>query len=152
MVKTLLSFVLVATQALSWNASPLYLCLSADGSICLDFGSANCGGCRHDAADGASCAADACPHDGHHACTPATAADVDPCGCEHIQISEPQAATLARTAAAPDSPRWEVPPTAAPADGARGCSLFAAQSARASCPLDTPSPALVSLASVVMRC
>lgn len=164
MTKTLLSAVLVATQVLSWQASPLYLCLSADGSMCVDFGPSGCH-CR-DASGHAGCS-----HE-HHACTAsdrehavcehgccehgqlAESDQANPCGCDHIQISEPQAATRVRVVVAPDAPHLVMPPTALPSQpvssfsfAADGTCALALSSGRAS-----PNPTHVLLASVVIQC
>jgi hypothetical protein len=151
MVKMLLSVVLVATQVLSWNVSPLYLCLSADGSLCVDFGPIGCHCRQHDAAQSK------CPgeNDLCHGQLADWAADAsNPCGCDHIQISQPQAATLVRAVAAPDSPHHVIPPAALLGDLPSGCCLLATGSL-ANVPLsgrDAPSAALVLLASVVIQC
>ncbi|MEX0675446.1 MAG: hypothetical protein WD063_00125 [Pirellulales bacterium] len=150
MVKTLLSAVLVATQLVSWNASPLYLCLGADGSICVDFGPAGCGCCRNRPAEKGCCGsqheADVCGQ------LPLAVDNFDPCGCDHIQISEPQSAMLVRTTAAPDAQGWGIPLVAALCTGASGCCISATSADAPRCPCDAHSTALVLLASVVMRC
>jgi hypothetical protein len=155
MVKMLLSAVLVATQVLSWNASPLFLCMSADGSICVDFGPDGCACCQHDAVE-APCTShhDACHEHDHGQLDDSAADESDPCGCDHIQISEPQAATLARAVAAPDSPHQVIPPAALLSLRTSGCCLSAI-GGLAHVPLsghDVPSAALVLLASVVIQC
>ncbi len=104
MVNSLLSLILVATQVLSWNAAPLYLCLESDGTACLDFGPDTCGCCHEDASMPNS-AQDAChEHAGcshaDHARPSGSATDsqaaASPCGCTHVQISDPQMAALGR--------------------------------------------------------
>lgn len=37
-----LTALLLLAQAISWNASPLYLCLDGDGSLCIDQGPDSC--------------------------------------------------------------------------------------------------------------
>ena len=153
MVKLLLSVVLVATQVVSWNASPLYLCMSADGSICLDFGPESCDCCRHDAAQ-SECSSGHDPCHDHGQSDDSAADESDPCGCGHIQISQPQAATLVRIVAAPDCSHRSIPPAALHSDWAPGCCLSAAR-ASAHGPLrgrDSPSATLILLASVVIQC
>ena len=104
MVNSLLSLILVATQVLSWNAAPLYLCLESDGSVCFDFGPDMCGCCHEDAStqesgSPAACHEHACGH-AEHARPADQAADSQssssPCGCTHVQISDPQTASLGR--------------------------------------------------------
>jgi hypothetical protein len=98
MVKALLSAVLAAAQVLSASVSPLYVCLGRDGSVVVDYGTADCGCCRLDGAE--------CCDDEHEHCEPASseshAADFNPCHCNHLQVAELQAATLDH-ADAPDA-------------------------------------------------
>src|SRR5262245_43856576 len=94
MGKTLLTLMLVATQVVPWTASPLFLCVGSDGSICLDGGPAACTCCcDHEHEDDACCAgsADNARH-GHR--LPAQSGDQgtasisdDDCDCAHILLS-----------------------------------------------------------------
>jgi hypothetical protein len=103
MVKTLLSAVLVAAQVLSASASPLYVCLGRDGTVTVDFGTADCGCCRLDGSGSECCDDD---HPAPHACStdcqthdglePEHAAEFDPCHCNHLQVAELRSATLDR--------------------------------------------------------
>ncbi len=65
-------------QLLPVAASPLYLCLDRDGSVCIDFGPDGCSCCHdeHDSSDAAEPAA------GKVAAT-----EHAPCDCAHIRIS-----------------------------------------------------------------
>ncbi|MCY2964781.1 MAG: hypothetical protein NT069_14275 [Planctomycetota bacterium] len=45
MASQVLTLLLAMTQFLSWNAAPLYLCVSESGLVRLDGGPAGCGGC-----------------------------------------------------------------------------------------------------------
>jgi hypothetical protein len=105
MVNSLLSLILVATQVLSWNAAPLYLCLESDGSACFDFGPDTCGCCHEHASTPetdtqAACHAHTGCNHAEQARTAESAADSpassSPCGCTHVQISDPQTAALGR--------------------------------------------------------
>jgi hypothetical protein len=59
MGKALLSLMLVVTQVVPWTASPLFLCLASDGSVCLDAGPAACTCCRdHEHDEDACCGRD----------------------------------------------------------------------------------------------
>lgn len=149
MIKTLLSAVLVGTQVLSWIAAPVFVCLDADGSFCLDFGPQTCRCCRHeDQADG-------CHHEhGRHdtELDHSLATRVDPCGCVHVRISEPKSATLTRATRVPDAERSVVPPAAA-GEVAAGCAVLATcPSAFLSRAVESPPGALAVLTTVVMRC
>lgn len=105
MVNSLLSLILVATQVLSWNTAPLYLCLEADGSACLDFGPDTCGCCHEHASTPETDSQAACRehsecNHAEHALPAGSTADSQaastPCGCTHVQISDPQTAALGR--------------------------------------------------------
>jgi hypothetical protein len=47
MSRALLIFFLLGAQLVSWNASPLFLCLDRDGAVCVDLGPNSCTCCRH---------------------------------------------------------------------------------------------------------
>jgi hypothetical protein len=144
MIRSLLALVLLGAQVLSWNASPLYLCLGPDGSICLDFGPASCGCCRPQAADADGCQSEHAQHDDH--------GQGDSCPCTHVQISEAQTATLNRAPAAPDAHRLVTSLAAAGDLSSAGCLPTTSQSALPITPLDLPSAALCGRASIVLRC
>jgi hypothetical protein len=155
MVHTLLSLMLVATQVLSGNSAALYVCLEPDGSFCLDFGPSTCGCCQHDETDGSEAEHDAC---GDHDCDhhPADVASSDEhaepdCPCDHVQISEPQTATVHK-AAAPPQDHLPPAPLAIVSDLAAACfstNVGESLSARLH---DGPSLILAERASVVLRC
>jgi hypothetical protein len=152
MLKSLLSIVLLATQVLSWNAVPVYLCLGADGSICVDFGPASCGCCRLDLPATGGCESEHGRHDDHARLKPLGLADVDPCGCTHVEISQHQQATLNRATEVQDAHRSVTTP-AVSSDLAGACCQWATgQTAlRARAP-EAPSGSLGERSSIVLRC
>jgi hypothetical protein len=156
MIRILLSTVIVATQLLSWNASPRYLCRSVDGSVCVDLGPAACDCCRHEIvlAEGPH-GHGACPDDCDRAgddCDRPGDAQFDPCGCTHVQLSEAHCARHERATTVPDSHRLVISlPPAARGDHAG----WLAASRAAAPPWHLPNALAQSLAEragVVMRC
>lgn len=96
MSKPVLSLVLALTQLLPWSASPLFLCLGSDGSVCLDAGPDACSCChRHE--DEPDCGGLACS-EMHDQCetsdVPGLCANDsgDDCDCTHVQLSQGQRA------------------------------------------------------------
>jgi hypothetical protein len=170
MIHTLVSLMLVLAQVFSWSAAPLYLCLEADGSTCLDLGPLLCECCRSEepaqAVHDQACAEHGCQEHGcqEHSCpehelrTPAEQAsaatsflDGAPCGCTHRQISAAQAATVGRASSSVDTSHSHAALAiiACPQlDGAR----FTATSLSALYSLAAPTAALVERAGIVMRC
>ena len=144
MVKSLLALVLLSSQLLSWNASPLFVCLGPDGSICLDFGPASCGCCRPQTADADCCASEHAQHDDH--------GQDDSCPCTHVQISDVQTATLNRAPAAPDAHRLVASLSVAGNLSSAGCIPTTSRTAVPIVPLDLPSAALCQRSSIVLRC
>jgi hypothetical protein len=155
MTKTLLSLLVVATQLLSWNASPLYFCLGDDGSMCIDFGPDTCGCCLDKSEDACYGAHEPCPadhkHDTHVADHAADHGQSNPCGCDHVQISEPQIAVRHR---AVDIDAHDVLAAAVLAVDASACHVAAAdvQLTESAFRPAIPRPALAELSSVVLRC
>ncbi len=152
MIHSLLSLMLTATQVLSGNSVPLYLCLEADGSVCVDFGPTTCGCCHADedaevGAEHRSC--DHRPgdplaaHGGEHA-----AGD---CPCTHVQISEPQIATVQRIVSPPDDQHSVAPAAIVPA-GLGSCAASAGDDILSARLVDGSHCALAERASVVLRC
>jgi hypothetical protein len=80
MPRALLILFLMGAQLVSWNASPLFLCLDSDGTVCVDLGPDSCACCRHhhdvEAASNTT---------GIHS-EPA-GVDAPPCDCTHVQIT-----------------------------------------------------------------
>lgn len=151
MIRILLSTVMVATQLLSWNASPRYLCHSEDGSVHVDLGPAACD--CHEGEDAEIAPAVAAHSHDDHVCGPSPGAVHDPCGCTHIQLSEAQSATLQRATTVPDSHRLVIPLVLAGGADSAPCSLDTAGAAAS--PWHLPgscSETLATLASVVIRC
>ena len=113
MAKSLLSLALVATQFLSWSASPLYLCLGRDGSLCIDLGPGACICCEYRPSESGShhgqwsCAGHghSAPHEGLWAVPGVLVAE--PCSCDHVQISisQPQSGCRSVSSTAAGSER-----------------------------------------------
>ncbi|HEX4071080.1 MAG TPA: hypothetical protein VHX68_07920 [Planctomycetaceae bacterium] len=85
MPRALLILFLMGAQLVSWNASPLFLCLDSDGAVCVDLGPASCVCCRHHHdAETAWNATGESPTSDHSepACI-----DAPPCDCTHVQIT-----------------------------------------------------------------
>lgn len=91
MAKQLLILALVAMQSASWSGASLFLCLAADGSICIDGGPQTCACCHdEDVTDECGPSPDVCCHDTDRD-RDANGAEGgvigDPCDCLHVQIS-----------------------------------------------------------------
>ena len=170
MANRLLSLMLVATQLVSWNASPLYLCVGSEGSVCIDLGSENCNCCPETAERASACVVAHTQHPadtqrvstrlihehdedqlapGHHDSHVSSAA----CECKHIQLLYQQGPVVFRGRTASDL-SWLahhfVAPACCLADGA-GVAAFAAHSP----PIDPLARApfgLVARATVVLQC
>jgi hypothetical protein len=104
MPRALLILFLLSAQLVSWNASPLFLCLDSDGAVCVDLGPASCACCRHHHdAESPRHATGESPTSG-----PSEPARVDasPCDCTHVQITVAwTAVTLSRLGNGPiDAP------------------------------------------------
>jgi hypothetical protein len=94
MVKTLLSLLLVVTQVVPWTASPLFLCVGSDGSVCLDGGPAACACCRDREHEEDACCAGSADNARHEHRLPAQSDDRcaasisdDDCDCAHVLLS-----------------------------------------------------------------
>jgi hypothetical protein len=94
MKKGLLSLVLVMTQVVPWTASPLFLCLGSDGSVCLDGGPATCTSCRDHEHDEDACCGGGADKERHEHQLPAQSDDRgvasisdDDCDCAHVLLS-----------------------------------------------------------------
>ncbi len=85
MPRALVILFLMGAQVVSWNASPLFLCLDSDGAVCVDLGPASCACCRHhhDAETEWNATGDS-PTSDHS--EPARV-DAPPCDCTHVQIT-----------------------------------------------------------------
>ena len=115
MTKSLLSLTLILTQLLSWSASPLYLCLDDDGSVCVDFGPDGCQCCQQPAADGHACVAEhgTCKDHDHNnserqRVDSENALAAGPCDCTHIQILQTQTVTVVSSSVSRDVQRLAV--------------------------------------------
>jgi len=93
---------LLLAQVISWNASPLYLCLDGDGSLCIDQGPDSCGCERsNDCHEHSGSIRDACPNhqvarldrssDSQFA---AVCLERPHCDCTHIQLTVPWTAVI----------------------------------------------------------
>lgn len=158
MLRPLLSLVLMTAQLLSWNLSPLHLCVGTDGSVCVDSGPISCVCCRHRHHEAHECGL------GHDACCGEHDEEAPddssvglvaggPCDCTHIQI-------LYRQSPAVISACWtaNADPTVAWFDTV-GCGVVSLEGYPAfdetTTPLQPPdsqSLLLTLLASVVLRC
>ncbi len=97
MAKRLLIMALVAVQCASWSGASLFLCLGADGSVCIDGGPESCTSCHEEDAGHACCDChSACQHDDHDdSCVPhGLQLASDPCDCTHVQIAQSQAPSV----------------------------------------------------------
>jgi hypothetical protein len=152
-VKALFTLALAVTQLLASSASPLYFCLSADGSKCIDFGPATCACCEQDHEHAGVRGAD---HDDccdHQQSARATAQVDDPCDCRHVRISEPQSVTRSADINAPHGDRHVLSLIAIPFRAIAPLDGTSADLGRQSCGwLHAPPPALALLATVVIRC
>lgn len=161
MHKSLLALVIIATQVVSWNVSPLYLCVSADGSLCFDFGPDACGCCDDDHEAVACCtasehcaASEHAAEQSHHRGEPCGQhgheADAAPCGCNHIQLTEPQLATRPTPTEVDPGQPFVMP--VALLDLWQPCLAPSAPTGVGDSLADMPSTALAERSSVVMRC
>jgi hypothetical protein len=93
MLQSILSLMLAAVQVLAWNAAPVYLCLEADGSACVDRGPAFCD-CCESGESSHNCGKANCGDDHEHDGLAGNERSLGegPCGCEHEQISDAQVA------------------------------------------------------------
>jgi hypothetical protein len=152
MGRLLLILALAATQCLSLGASPLYLCLSANGSMRVDLGPAGCRCAHEDACEHACTAEDGC-EDHHNGYSPVDGTSFgDPCDCIHVQITEPQSAT--RSVTSQQSERdgeyfFDLPASHVAAAAGAQPALDCWSNVRSPHP---PSLALTVLSSVVIRC
>src|SRR5262245_63168639 len=156
MGKILLSSLLVVTQIVPWTASPLFLCVGSDGSVCLDGGPSACTCvCEHE--EDACCAGSA-DNTRHEHRLPAQSDDQgaasmsdDDCDCAHILLSH-DARVVRRMRV--DDDALNVTPILATfvsaigsVDPALSLATFAALQLR-----DGSSPPLSERAPFVLRC
>jgi hypothetical protein len=101
MPRSLFVSMLLAVQLLSWSGPSMYLCLGSDGSVCVDFGPANCRCCQHHG-DADGCGASHKHHQSPERCNDSQrqelllVADRD-CDCSHIQIVQQQGPVVVQT-------------------------------------------------------
>ena len=107
MVKPLLIILLALVQVTAWGRAPLYLCVSNDGTVCVDLGPDFCDCCHHElAAEGDhGCSAGCDHHDqaGGDVCGHQQEAQVAdsslataPCDCTHIGLAARPDAAIVR--------------------------------------------------------
>jgi len=158
MAKSLLSLALIVTQLLSWSASPLYLCLGSDGSVCVDHGPDGCECCKHSHSDDECVGSRACKdHDhnnpGERGGHQEDLAAGDPCDCTHIQILQTQSPTLIPSSNSPDVEHLIVILATIPCDLCAHVGVPPiSETAKMLHMLDAPPLSLILLASVNMRC
>jgi len=94
MGKILLSLLLVVTQVVPWTATPLFLCVGSDGSVCLDGGPSVCTCCCDHEHEQDACCAGSAANARHEHRLPAQSDDRnsasisdDDCDCAHILLS-----------------------------------------------------------------
>src|SRR6266404_5708292 len=95
MGRSLLALILVVTQVVPWTASPLFLCLGCDGSVCLDGGPAACTCCRDHEHDEDACCGGGADNERHeHGPSRVPndrrrewVSDAD-CDCAHVLVSQ----------------------------------------------------------------
>ena len=109
MSRSLLASVLVLTQLLSSNASPLYLCIESDGSFCVDSGPENCDCCHSvcEPIENHFIDSDVC--DSHPHGSPLVIgflANHGACDCTHIQISQVQGPVVISATSSPETGRF----------------------------------------------
>jgi hypothetical protein len=127
---------LVAAQALSWAAGPLFVCTDRAGDVCVDRGPQNCDCCHGD---------ERCDL----AATASQAVTAAPCDCEHQLLEALPTTPAPRTATvgvehSSHAPQW------LPAAAFSACAASSELVAIAS-----PTPAAAAqrpLATVALRC
>jgi hypothetical protein len=70
---------LLSAQLISWNASPLFLCLDGDGELGIDLGPESCNCCRHQH--------DSANYRGHDRTCDEHGVALTHCDCTHVQIT-----------------------------------------------------------------
>jgi hypothetical protein len=149
---------LLAAQAISWNASPLFLCMGGDGSLCIDLGPGSCACCQHghDWAEDLSHnpSANGNRHSrSHDACNrhqaPATI-EATPCDCTHLQITVSWTAVTV----SPETIRPIVLPSLAALVGDRdwGSDLSPLRASASLSYLSNDISAATALRSDILRC
>jgi hypothetical protein len=111
MLRSFLSLLLATTHLLTCGAAPLYLCIDADGSMCIDAGPADCDCCGDAVAtahDHEACGATCDEHEREAAVAdaacreagPDSLVSATPCDCEHLAISGSCAPAIVRASSA----------------------------------------------------
>src|SRR5262249_6264339 len=134
--------------------SPLYLCISDHGSVCLDFGPGSCLSCHesHDHGDGGACEH---KHGAPLPCVPqqfATSGN-SPCDCLHVRLLSRGESISAKTVAPDDWTRY-LSFVATVGDVSPAATLSASAPPHVTFSFSglAPSLALIERASVVLRC
>jgi hypothetical protein len=161
-VKPLLTILLALVQVTAWGRAPLYLCVSGDGTVCVDLGPDLCDCCHHESpADSEHACSAGCDHHEHAAgdvCGQQQEAQVaddslatDPCDCTHIGLAARQDPAIVRANVDHDHDpsSFASLPLAVSAERLPLTIAFAERAIDR--PL-TPSYSLALLATVVLRC
>ena len=162
MVKPLLTILLALVQVTAFSRAPLYLCVSSDGTVCVDLGPDFCDCCHHEstADDHHGCSA-GCDHHEHSASDvcrlhqEGPVADdslaTAPCDCTHIGLAARQEAAIVRADVDRDQHQsWLASaPLCLTAERVPGSNAFAERTVDRSL---APTCSLALLATVVLRC
>ena len=110
MIRPTLTLILVALQCFSWSAAPLYLCVSRDGTVCIDLGPETCRDCRHSTSqvespshDEACCAVSHDRDGAEDQPSEIMACGDCECDCMHFQLFGNQSPTIVGAAAQRDN-------------------------------------------------
>lgn len=115
MARLLFILMLVTTQLLSGSGGSVYLCVSNDGTCCIDSGPASCTCCdkedQHEVCADGCCVHEAGSYVGHQCDDLMPESDQspllvgDPCRCTHLLISAEPPTCVSRISAASDCQR-----------------------------------------------
>jgi hypothetical protein len=152
MAARILSLMLVVTQLMSWASTPLYLCISKSGSVCVEIGDDNCTCCvdsnheEHKLESSACCA-----HcDAEESEDPPVVTLRSACDCTHIPLTIEQDDSI-RVSVPSYITVWDVQPAWLHAPQqffTRGISALVLHWDRRNDPSRHP----VDLATTVLRC
>ena len=161
MVKPLLTILLALVQVTAWGRAPLYLCVSSDGTVCVDLGPDFCDCCHHEtSAEGDHACSAGCSHHEHaadDACrlhqngqVPGDSLATAPCDCTHLGLAARLDAAIVRANVDNDHDQTSLTslPLALSAERLPESITFAERAILR--PL-APSTSLALLATVVLR-
>jgi hypothetical protein len=160
-LKPFLTLLLVLVQLTAWGRAPLYLCVSSDGTVCVDLGPDFCDCCGHEpGADGDHACSAGCEHHDHSASDVCGAHQegqagndslaTAPCDCTHIGLAARQEAAIVRADVDHDQHQsWLASaPLCLTAERVPGSNAFAERTIDRSL---APTCSLALLATVVLR-